>query len=385
MRTLFSGEAHVDYGQIYVCGDDGRASEGPLLEASFAGQRAGLCGAAVPGHLFLLTGTHTGYVPITVELHGAEPPLDAEAWEDVVEVSFRPVSAENALVEWDGDSHPLSLSHTPYRVRYHCRGMDEAHDATRATGDPVVDEYLVRLWPGPVAADRVVKETSEAAAYWHAFARRQPPPPTPEERAEAERRARERQEYAERQREREAWGGYLPSDRLRAVRTTFRTFQGRPKGGLVALDAPLVHAIDAAGPEVQRALARWAAHRACAAAGLDGIDWVARALAELDRGEPLSPPLDAPRRLREAVFADARVPRSHDGTPGQPQSVAFAALVDAAADDPLEAALNALHAAVAAHGTDGAHLCAEVRRAFPATAAPPATERDRRHTTPTAR
>ena len=370
MRTLFSGEADVDYGQIYVCSDD----DGHDLQDSFAGQQAGLCGGAVPGHLFLLTGTHTGHVPIAVELHEEEPPLDAEAWEDIVEVSFRPVSDEIMLVEWGGDGHPLDLSETSYRVRYHCRGMDEAHDTTREAGEPVVDEYLLRFWPAPPAADRVVKETSEAAAYWHAFAREQPPGPTPEERAEAERRAREEEERARRQRDMDAWGGRLPSDRLRAVRDRLRKFPGSPKGGLVALDAALVHAIDAAGPEEQRALARWAAHRACTTAGLGDIDWVERALAELDRGAPLSPPLDAPRRLRDAVFSDTRVPRSQDGTPGLPQSVALAALVSAAAPDALEAALNAVLAAAVAHGTDSAPFFAEIRRTFPATAVTPETE-----------
>ncbi|RKS09237.1 hypothetical protein DFP74_4970 [Nocardiopsis sp. Huas11] len=374
MRTLFSGEAHVAYGQIYVSSE----AEGYDLGDHFAGQRAGLCGGAVPGHLFLLTGTHTGPVPLTVELGETEPPLDADAWEDIVEVSFRPVSGETVLAEWGGDAHPLDLAETSYRVRYQCRGLDEAHDTTRVAGDPVRDEYLLRFWPSPPAADRVVKETSHAAAYWHAFAREQPPGPTPEERADAERRAREQAERAELRRERDAWGGRLPSDRLRAVRKKLRRFQGHPKGGLVALDAALVHAIDAAGADDQRALAHWAAHRACAEAGIGGIDWVARALAELDRGEPYSGPLDDPRRLRDAVFADARVPRSPDGAPGLPQAAAFAALVDAAAGDPLEAALNALLAVVVAHDADCAPLLAEVRRTFPATAVAPKERSDDR-------
>ncbi|MFD0548889.1 hypothetical protein ACFQ0X_06685 [Streptomyces rectiviolaceus] len=164
----------------------------------------------------------------------------------------------------------------------------------------------------------------------------------------------------------DAWGGRLPSDRLRDVRDKLRGFKGYPR--LVGLDAALVHAIDATGPEDQRALARWAAHRACVAAGLSDIDWVARGLAELDRVEPFSPPLDDSRRLRDAVFSDARVPRSHDGTPGLPQAAALAALFDAAAVDPLKAALDALLAAAVTHDTEYPHLFAEVRRTFPATA-----------------
>ncbi|MET9777895.1 hypothetical protein ABZ023_27200 [Streptomyces sp. NPDC006367] len=373
MRTLFSGEVQVAYGQFYVHSDDG----GPDLGDSFAGQRAGLCGGAVPGRLFLVTATHTGRVPLAVELYETEPPLDADAWEDIVEVSFRPVSDRTCLVEWDRLRCPLALSEVSYRVRYHCRGMDEARDAVRGGGGPVPEGYLLRFWPAPPAPDRVVRETSRTASYWHGFAREQPPGPTPEERAEEERRAREKEQHAELRKEREAWGGRLPSDRLRNVRDGLRRFEGFPEG-LIGLDAALVHAIDAAGPEEQRALARWAAHRACAAAGLGGIDWVARGLAELDRGEPYSPPLDDSRRLRDAVFSDARVPRSPDGTPGLPQAAALAALWDAAAPDPLKAALDALLAAVVTHGTGHLRLFAEVRRAFPVTAAASWAEGDDR-------
>ncbi|MDJ1131269.1 hypothetical protein [Streptomyces iconiensis] len=368
MRTLFNGEVNVDYGQLYVCGDEA----GHTLDDSFAGQRAGLCGGAAPGQLFLLTGMHTGSVPFTVELHETEPPLEADAWEDIVEVSFRPVSDEAALVEWGGGLYPLPLPGTSYRVRYHCRGMDEAHNAIREAGEPVLDAYLLRLWPGPHAPDRVVKETSRSAAYWHGFAREQPPGPTPDERAAAERQAAEEAERAALRREQDAWGGRLPSDRLRGAGKKLRGFKVHPKG-LVGLDAALVHAIDAAGPEEQRALARWAAHRACARAGLSGIEWVARGLAELDGGEPYSPPLDDPRGLRDAAFCDDRVRRSDDGTPDLPQVAAFAALFDAAAPDPLQAALDALLAAAVTHDSDWPRLFAEARHAFPAVAVTPET------------
>ncbi|MEV5009201.1 hypothetical protein AB0K74_26555 [Streptomyces sp. NPDC056159] len=376
MRTLFSGELRVAYGQFYVRSDN---SQFLFPHDSFAGQRAGLCGGAVPGGLFLLTGMHTGSVPITVKLHETEPPLDADVWEDIVEVSFRPVSNRVQLVEWDSGWHSLPLSETSYRVRYHCRGMDEAREArtARYAGEPVLDEYLLRFWPRPPALDRVVKETSQAAAYWHEFARQQPPGPTPEELAEAERQARQEEEHTKIRQEMDAWGGRLPSDRLRDIQDKLRGIQGYPMG-LVGLDAALVHAIDAAGPEEQRALARWAAHRACETAGLSEIGWVARGLAELDRGEPYSPPLDDPRRLRDTAFSDARVPRSHDGTPGLPQVAAFAALFDAAAPDPLKAALDALLAAAITYGIHCPHLFAEVRRTFPATAIAPEAERNDR-------
>ncbi|WP_433125091.1 hypothetical protein ACQPWW_21715 [Micromonospora sp. CA-240977] len=85
MRVLFDGQAPVAYGQIYVT-----SSELPDMEEAFAGQVNGLCGAGQSGALFLMTGTHTGRVRFTVEVHDGEPPAAAPEWEDVVEVSFLP-------------------------------------------------------------------------------------------------------------------------------------------------------------------------------------------------------------------------------------------------------------------------------------------------------
>ncbi|RLV04650.1 hypothetical protein CTZ27_10955 [Streptomyces griseocarneus] len=117
MRRPVDGEVAVDYGQIYVVSGDPAWSDLGLAEA-FAGQTAGLCGAAIPGTLWLTTGLHTGDVGFTVEVH------------------------------------------------------DEA---------PSLDRYLLQFWPAPPEPDRVLKQTASTAAYWHGFARDQSPPPTPEE------------------------------------------------------------------------------------------------------------------------------------------------------------------------------------------------------------
>lgn len=91
MRTVVDGEAHVHYGQIYVHSEGGDPFEGDLT-ACFAGQRNGLCGAAFPGTLFLITGLHTGNVGFTAEVHDTGPPVPplppGSGWEDVVEASF---------------------------------------------------------------------------------------------------------------------------------------------------------------------------------------------------------------------------------------------------------------------------------------------------------
>ncbi|PWI13284.1 hypothetical protein DI272_03405 [Streptomyces sp. Act143] len=309
MRRPVEGEVHVHYGQIYVESDPD--SHGPDLAESFAGQSAGMCGAAVPGALWLSTGLHTGDVGFTVEIHEEPPPLDPQ-WEDVVEVSFRPASAESRLVQWAWEAAwDLDLAEMDYRVRYCAKGMDRAREEdTRLGSEPQLDCYLLQFWPAPPQADRVVKETSRTAAYWHSYAREQPPPPTPEERAEAERRERLALEQAEREHqqalERWEWGGQSPSQALREVRGNVR--------GLLPFDPPLVHAIDAAGPEVQRAVALLAARRACEQSGLTALDWVADGLTALAQGCPLPPPFDDWTEMWQTLAADPHAPA---GTVGQ--------------------------------------------------------------------
>ncbi|WP_440554906.1 hypothetical protein ACSP97_28445 [Streptomyces sp. SCPE 10] len=389
MRRPVTGEVHVHYGQMYVESDPGIVRSD--LHAAFAGQCGGLCGAAVPGALWLTTGLHTGDVGLDVEVHDEAPPVDP-SWEDVVEVSFRPVSQRTRLVLWAGESAwDLGLARTDYRVRYSARGMDKG-DAmdTRGDKEPRADSYLLQFWPGPPRPDRVVRQTSRIAAYWHRFARELPPPPTPEERAEAERLAREAEERAAEERrvhrQRWEWGGRLPSERLRAVGGNVR--------GLLEFDSDLVHALDAADPDVQRTTAVLAAHRACEAAGLAEVPWVARALTALSLGRPLPPPFDDPARMRETLRSDPRVPdRSaleaipperppyrppaqgeydtavvvHGSTeprrPGRISQPHFAlpAVLAAADPAPLRAALDAVWHAVNTYGEHYPRLLAEVR------------------------
>ena len=301
VRRPFDGEVFVHYGQIYVESGDGF---NPDLSEAFAGQSAGLCGGAVSGSLWLITGLHTGMVGFTVEVHDQAPDLDP-VWEDVVEVSFRPASVDTKLVQWAGeDAWDLDLPEADYRVRYCAQGMDLAHDDTIVDDEPVLDRYLLQFWPAPPEADRIVRQTAEIASYWHDFASEQPPPPTAQERAEAEHLARLAREQAKREQrlasELRQWGGQLPSESLRAVVGNVH--------GLVEFDAELVHALDAAGPEVQRAVAVFAARRACVAAELADLDWVAAALSALAEGSPLPPPFDDREHLWQVVMSDPRIP-----------------------------------------------------------------------------
>lgn len=173
-RTLFSGDVYVDHGQ--VCVESVPDGLGPGLTESLAGQVNGLCGAAVPGTLLLVTGLHTGHVGFVAELHDGLPAVDG-GWEEVVEASFAPSSADVALARWDGETYlALGLARGRYRVRYCASGMDLARRVdTRLDWEPVVDRYLLQFWPSPPERDRVLRQTSETAAYWHRYARELPP------------------------------------------------------------------------------------------------------------------------------------------------------------------------------------------------------------------
>jgi hypothetical protein len=270
MRTLMSEAVWVHYGQLYVQSGEG----GPDLAECFGGQGNGLCGAAVPGILFLITGLHTGEVGFTVELHDAPPPAD-DSWQEIVEASFRP-AGEVALVGWGGQGcWPLDLAEASYRARYCAAGMDEAKELdTRMEDDPQADHYLLQLWPASPEPDRVIKETSQVAAYWHGFAREQPPPPAPAEKAAAALRARaERERMAElasAEAEIQRRGDRLPSERLRDADGNARN--------VAQLDRSLVHALGETDPLTQRKLACWATRRAFAEAQLTDIDWISAAL-----------------------------------------------------------------------------------------------------------
>jgi hypothetical protein len=177
VRTLVKDEAWVHYGQTYVRSGDDFAE----LEECFTGQANGLCGAAVPGHLFMITGLHTGHVGFTVELHDEPPPVD-DSWQEVVEVSFRP-DGEAGLDCFGGERYwPLDLTEVSYRVRYCATGMDEGRKLdTRVIEDEdpedgeslAVDHYLLQFWPAPSEPDTVLRQTSEIAAYWHGWVREQ--------------------------------------------------------------------------------------------------------------------------------------------------------------------------------------------------------------------
>lgn len=168
MELVFDDELFVHYRFVFLSPAD---DEDPDLEASRRGQVNGLLGAATGNALSLTTGTHTGDVPVRIEWHDGEPPVD-DVWDDVVEASFQVPARDMRLATFD-DVREVRLPVTgTHRVRLCATGFDAASSEDLSEGASVADRYLLQLWPATAAADRVVRVGSRAAQYWHDVARR---------------------------------------------------------------------------------------------------------------------------------------------------------------------------------------------------------------------
>ncbi|MCF2436382.1 hypothetical protein LV779_26655 [Streptomyces thinghirensis] len=224
-----------------------------------------------PAVSLLGTGLRTGRVGLTVEVHGAAPLL-YDGWEDVVEVSFRPVSFSTAVLPCgrgalcEVDLPPADHRGALLRARNGPeRGDRGSPRRGRRAGRPLSAAVLARparRGPGrparPHAAPRAGTGTRAAC--------RRPLPGRARTRVRAETLS---------------WGGRLPSRRYGRSAATH--------AGSSHWTGDLLDAVDAACPATQRSLARWAAHRAFTAAGLDDVDWITPALVALDRGSPCPP------------------------------------------------------------------------------------------------
>ncbi|MFG1608458.1 hypothetical protein [Actinoplanes sp. NPDC049265] len=370
MIELFAGEVSVHYGFMSLSSDHDDADDPPGLTEMRAGQQNGLCGAAVPGMLSLITGLHTGDVPVVVRWHETEPGLDAR-WEDVVEVSFRPTAEDLVLAAFE-DHHELRLpAVADLRARYCATGMDAASDAHRGQGEPVIDRYLLELWPSPTAEDAIVRQGSAHAAYWHQRAR-----------ATSRPAGQTGSDVVEEDPGHEAWllrrfGGRSPNARLRAA---------AEHAFLADLDLDLTFALAQADDDTHRRVAAWAALRALEVAQLIHVPELGPSIVALRRGEPAVAPfaddLSWYRALRTPISAE-QVPAlpGREREPGESlpkrQWNAIAAVVATAEADSLTAALAAIDVAATSLGGDlYSDFISDLRQKFPQLRAGPARPPD---------
>lgn len=165
--TAFSGTLSVYYGQAYVLAPE---CDMLLPEDAFAGQRNGLCGGAVAGGLFLTMGVHSGYVKLCVQIHHVAPSVDAN-WDEIVETGWLLNSGPVVLQDWEARTMcEIPLEPGSYRVRYSACRFGQGKETSDDDSQEPVESYLLAFWPAPHAADTVLKQTSEHAAYWNAGA-----------------------------------------------------------------------------------------------------------------------------------------------------------------------------------------------------------------------
>ena len=169
-KILFSGQLNIYYGQFYFdMADEDNIDEDMLLpETAFNGQENGICGAVQKGKLFFVTGISDGIININVDLHMPEPPVD-ETYGEVVEVPFQRGEEPVALCEWAAEAtHNLDLPAGNFRVRYCIDGMDKDYDEASDFDAPLPGQrHLIQIWSSEAKPDKVVKQSSDMAAYWH--------------------------------------------------------------------------------------------------------------------------------------------------------------------------------------------------------------------------
>ncbi|HWS33528.1 MAG TPA: hypothetical protein VN408_12400 [Actinoplanes sp.] len=76
MIVLFDADVPAHYGFMFLTAGEVY----PDLGGTWAGQQNGLAGAATPGVLSMITGLHTGRVPLRIEWHTTAPEPGAAGW-----------------------------------------------------------------------------------------------------------------------------------------------------------------------------------------------------------------------------------------------------------------------------------------------------------------
>ncbi len=125
------------------------------------------------GAAAIQTGLDTGDLPLTVTVTDQEPPLEADEWEEIVEVSM--VIPGNGLAVYAPGDLPEAGVGLPagedetraWRLRVHARGRDAGRDAEfidADAGEEMVEEHAIQLWPAPPAPELRHRLTDQVGA-----------------------------------------------------------------------------------------------------------------------------------------------------------------------------------------------------------------------------
>ncbi|MFI1801078.1 hypothetical protein ACH427_27495 [Streptomyces sp. NPDC020379] len=122
----------------------------------------------VTGGAAVLCGTHIGTVSVTAESWSTAPPLEAESWQDVAEMTL--IWPGHRMEVWGAgytpdEELPISIPGPgSYRIRVCGRHRDDGED--RHTPGTPQEEYLLQIWPSPAAEAILHKATSSIGARW---------------------------------------------------------------------------------------------------------------------------------------------------------------------------------------------------------------------------
>jgi hypothetical protein len=162
-------------GSVPAAGHRFALAEGEVPEAAdFSGN--GLA-AVVPGGVVIRTGVAAGSVRVQLRVEEQPPPLDARAWDEVVEVSWLAAVGMASVTGAQAPGDARLRGVTPpwpgyYRLRLHARGRDDADE----------DEgYELVIWAAPAAPGIVHKRTDRTG--YRLRGEPEPDRPQPPERA----------------------------------------------------------------------------------------------------------------------------------------------------------------------------------------------------------
>jgi SAM-dependent methyltransferase len=174
---LFDGTVPVDYHQflIVVNGWPDPDEESLVAANGLVEVRS--------GGLTVLSGAQYGDIGLRVEGHPAEPDLDLDDWDEVVDVSVD-VSGELLIHELMGGPVVPDIAFDgpgTYRLRCCARGRElgQPHAYDDPPAESPWERHAVLLWPAPAAPARVHKLTDRVGAGFSGEPDGSAPPPAP--------------------------------------------------------------------------------------------------------------------------------------------------------------------------------------------------------------
>jgi len=152
MQTLVRRlDVFADYFQFYVCDEDYQTDTGTIWDEKTTDRMLAL------GADLVAVGTARNMdVPVAVEVHDAEPDVDLDVWDQVIDCSLY-VPTGRLIVfgctENPNDAERMNIVPGTYAARVsYARLADLSDDGL--SGE---DNYRVQLWPAPLAPVNVLK------------------------------------------------------------------------------------------------------------------------------------------------------------------------------------------------------------------------------------